>query len=260
MPLRANALPQPAGLAAPLLRGWPALQARLVNRIKSAALRHLHASAAGERLLLRLYLLGEECTEIALPSELLGEPPAWLARQMAHHLADERHHAALFAAALAAHGEPAPERLAPAGAPASAPASAPAGAPAQLDSLSRRKIAQWRALAQRNGTRFSAGLLVPAFAICLCTEQMASRVLQRHCKVIGTTHPLYPLLSGVLRDEDRHVRLCTQTLARLVTPAEQASLALLLEEIRAIDRAWGISGALALYGAGIASRLWPARA
>lgn len=41
-----------AAFTRPDTRGLTALQARLVDRIKRAAIRHLHASARGERLLL----------------------------------------------------------------------------------------------------------------------------------------------------------------------------------------------------------------
>jgi hypothetical protein len=234
--------PFPASLIAPPVRGLPAMQARWVHRIKRAALRQLHASVAGERLLLRMYLIGEESSEIALQSDLIGQPPAWLARQMEMHLEDERRHAALFAAALTARG-----------------AIAPMPSSAQPDVFTLRKIAQWRALADRYGTGFSAGHLIPAFAIGLCAEQTFTRVLQRHCALIGAAHPLYPLLAGVLGDEDRHVRLCQRTLARLVLPSEYERLTSLLNEIRAIDRAWGVSGALIMYTAGAALRLCSAR-
>lgn len=242
----ADAGPLPASLAVPPLRGWPAIQARWVDGIKRAALRHLHASPAGERLLLRIYLTGEEASEIALHADLLDQPPEWLARQMEKHLADERRHASLFAAALTARGGTAPKPMS-----------------ARPDVLSRRKIAQWRTLARRYGPGFSAGRLVPAFAIALCAEQMFTRVLQRHCALLGADHPLHPLLADVLDDEGRHVRLCQHTLARLVRPSEHERLDALLDEIRAIDRAWGVSGALVMYLAGaasrITSRLWPAR-
>lgn len=242
MRLHADGWPLPARLAAPPLRGLPAMQARWVDSIKRAALRQLHASVAGERLLLRIYLIGEESSEIALQSDLLGQPPAWLARQMEKHLADERHHASLFAAALTARGGIAPMPLS-----------------ARPDALTLRKIAQWRTLAHRYATSFSAGHLIPAFAIGLCAEQTFTRVLRRHCALIGAVHPLYPLLVGVLSDEDRHVRLCQHTLTRLVLPSEHGSLASLLDEIRAIDRAWGVSSALIMYLAGAALRLWPVR-
>ncbi|MEC5161963.1 hypothetical protein ACFDR9_004363 [Janthinobacterium sp. CG_23.3] len=241
MPADTAALPTaPACVRAPPLRGWPAWQARLVNAIKRAALRQLHASAAGERLLLRIYLIGEEATEIALQRELIGARPDWLARQMDQHLADEQRHAQAFAAALAERGAP--------------------HVPGEPDWLSRRKIGQWQRLARRHAGQFASGLLVPAFAIGLCAEQMASRVLQRHCALIGPRHRLHPLLSGVLADEERHVRLCSHTLARLVAPREQPALAALLHEIRGIDRAYGVTGALGMYLAGLALRLRPARA
>jgi hypothetical protein len=218
------------------------MQARWVDSIKRAALCQLHASIAGERLLLRIYLIGEESSEIALRSDLLGQPPAWLARQQERHLADERRHASLFTAALAARG-----------------GTAPTPSAARPDVITLRKIAQWRALAHRYCTRFSSGHLIPAFAIGLCAEQTFARVLRRHCALIGAAHPLHHLLQGVLSDEDRHVRLCQHTLARLVLPSEHGQLASLLDEIRTIDRAWSLSGALIMYLAGIALRVWPAR-
>ena len=61
----------------------------------------------------------------------------------------------------------------------------------------------------------------------------------------------------MLHDEDKHVRLCRATLQRAVRPAEQAALAALLAEVRAIDRGWGVRGALWMYVAGLAYRLRP---
>ncbi len=226
-----------ASLDAPALKGWPRLQARLVDEIKQAALRHLHASIAGERLILRMYLIGEEATELALQRELLGNRPDWLVRQMDQHLMEEQRHASEFAAALRLRGE--------------GPTAC------QPDWLSRRKIAKWRQLGKQYAANFSNGVLVPAFAIGLCAEQMATRVLQRHCAVIGPLHPLHGLLSDVLRDEARHVRLCRHTLEKIVEPHEYEVLGALLNDIRAIDRSYGVTGAIGMYMAGVALRLLP---
>lgn len=203
--------------------------------IKRAALRQLHASAAGERLLLRMYLSGEVATEYALQQELLAYRPDWLVRQMDQHLAEERQHAGAFTAALAERG--ATEAVPPPG------------------WLARRKIAQWRCLASRHAGQFAQGVLVPAFAIGLCAEQMATRVLQRHCALIGPQHRLHALLSSVLADEDRHVRLCSHTLTRIVAPRELPALAALLREVRQIERSYGVTGALIMLLAGLALRL-----
>lgn len=83
------------------------------------------------------------------------------------------------------------------------------------------------------------------------------RVLARHCATIGDAHPLYPLLSRVLADETRHVRLCSDTLRRLVAPSEAAHLAVLLDEIRAIEAGFGVTGALAMVAAGWLQSLRP---
>ncbi|OZI38585.1 hypothetical protein CAL29_03385 [Bordetella genomosp. 10] len=220
-----------ACLLPPPARGWPRLQARLVDRIKRAALRRLHASQAGEVLLLRMYLIGEASTEQALQDEWTSQDsPAWLSRQAARHLEEERGHVRMFADAIAQRG-----------------GSTHTGEP---DWLSRRKIARWKRLALRHAPHFSQGVLVPAYAIGLCAEQMGVRVLRRHCDTIGADHPLHPLLAGVLDDESRHVRLCMHTLTRIVATPELPRLEALLREIRGIERGFGISGSIGMYLAG----------
>lgn len=218
-------------LATPIVRGLRGLQARWVDRIKRAALVRLHRSRRGERLLLRMYLVGEDATERALLDELMPQSPAWLDRQIERHLADERRHVALFADALQRAGDDGTGRMEP-------------------DWLSRRKIQRWRRLSHAYAGHFSHGLLVPAFATGLCAEQMAERVLARHCDVIGAEHAMYPLLSQVLGDEKAHVRVCGNTLRRLVAPDEVPALARLLKDIRAVDAGFGVTGALAMYVAG----------
>ncbi|RQU21800.1 hypothetical protein DF153_10830 [Burkholderia cenocepacia] len=207
-------------LDAPVPRGMARIRAYLVDRIKRAAIRQLHRSTHGERWMLRMYL-------------------DWLAPRIGQHLADERRHAAAFADALRRRG-----------------VDVSTGS-REPDWLSRRKIMRWRRLAQRYAPHFAQGVLVPAYATGLCAEQMAMRVLMRHCATIGEAHPLYPLLSRVLADETRHVRLCADTLRRLVEPSEAASLAALLDEIRAIEAGFGVTGALAMVAAGWLQSLRP---
>ncbi|WGY69099.1 hypothetical protein KEC55_03655 [Burkholderia cepacia] len=226
-------------LDAPVPHGAARVRAYFVDRIKRAALRRLHRSMHGERWMLRMYLIGEEATECALHEDWTGQPPDWLAPRIEQHLADERRHAAAFVDALRQRG-----------------VEASAG-PHEPDWLSRRKIMRWRRLAQRHAPHFAQGVLVPAYATGLCAEQMAMRVLARHCATIGDTHPLHPLLARVLADETRHVRLCSDTLRRLVEPSEAARLAALLREIRAIEAGFGVTGALAMYAAGWVQSLRP---
>ncbi|MEO4048717.1 hypothetical protein AAFN46_16690 [Pseudomonas sp. CAU 1711] len=225
-----------AAFAAPRLRGWPRLQAWLVDRIKRAALRQLHASREGELLLLRVYLIGEEATERTLQHELMPSAPAWLQRQVNQHLREEQEHSELFAAALRERGMQPPGELRP-------------------DWLSRAKIRRWQCIARRHAPYFQQGVLVSAYAIGLCAEQMAERVLSRHCAVLAADHPLQPLLGRVLRDERKHVRLCMRTLGLSVSEAEMPRLQRLLAEARAVDRSFGVSGALGMYLAGIWLRL-----
>jgi hypothetical protein len=229
-------------LQPPALQGWPRLQARLVHHIKRAALRQLHASRAGERLLLSLYLAGEESSEQALQRELRANAPDWLMRQCDQHLADEQEHARLFTQAMAARGGH--------GQVAAAPGPAP-----QPDWLSRRKLERWQALIRRHAPHFGAGALVPAYAIALAAEQTAVRILQRHCDLIGPGHALHALLFRVLGDEQRHTRLCSHALQRCVAAHEQARLARLLHEARANERRFGVTGAIGMWIAGVALRL-----
>lgn len=217
------------------VRGWLPLQALLVDRIKRRALQQLHASRAGEVLILRVYFAGETITELELHREFTRCAPDWLQRQLARHLDEERQHAAAFADALRQRGAP-PQAQAP-------------------DLLSRWKIAQWRRIGYRYSARLTHGDTAAAFAIALCAEQMAERVLARHCSLLAAGHPLLPLLEGVLADERRHVRLCGQTLLRLVPPAQYPLMAAMLAEVRGIDRAFGVSSALVMLAAGIWLRM-----
>lgn len=223
-------------LAIPAAHGLAALQARLVDIIKRAAIRQLHASAGGERLLLRMYLDGEEASLQILQDRLTAQQPDWVTRQVRQHLAEEQVHTELFAAALGKSSVKPITPLAPQG-------------------LSRRKLARWRRLSAHYAPQFGAGSLVPAYATALCAEQMAMRILRRHCDTIGAQHALHPLFFRVLGDEERHVRLCAHTLQRLVAPHETAQLACLLAEIRSVDAAFGISGAVAMHGAGVLHRM-----
>lgn len=220
-----------AALAPRCSSRWHALQAWLVDRIKRAALAHLHASRAGEIVVLRAYMAGEVATELELQADFLGGAPDWLRRQIEQHLLEERGHAAAFAAALAERG-------------------ASTGLPPP-DILSRRKIAQWRGIGQRYQQAFSNGALSAAYVIGLCSEQMAVRVLERHCAVLAPAHPLHPLLARVLADERRHVRLCSHALARLVPAYEQPLLDAMVDEVRRVERSFGVTGAVGMYAAGL---------
>ena len=186
--------------------------------------------------MLRVYLIGEEATEKTLQHELMPTAPAWLQRQVDQHLREEQEHSELFAAAMRERGMQPPAELRP-------------------DWLSRAKIGRWQRIARRHAPHFQQGVLVPAYAIGLCAEQMAERVLTRHRAVLPADHPLQPLLARVLHDEGKHVRLCMRTLSLSVSEAEMPHLQRLLAEARAVDRSFGVSGAVGMYLAGVWLRL-----
>lgn len=63
------------------------------------------------------------------------------------------------------------------------------------------------------------------------------------------------LVDRVLHDEGKHVRLCMRTLSLSVSEAEMPHLQRLLAEARAVDRSFGVSGAVGMYLAGVWLRL-----
>lgn len=213
-------------------------QALVVDRVKRRAVLRLHRTARGEAFLLSTYLWAEEAAEKALLSDALHSAPQWLRAQAKEHLADEARHAALLK-----------DRLAVLGYDAKAP-------PPAVDRLSRRKLAKLRALGRAAAPRFDAGLAVPALAVAWRMEAMGERVLARHLSAleasIAGSHPTIDVLRAILSDERRHVHLCEDALRRLVLPSERKALARLLARVDALERAFGIAGAAALWTLGAA--------
>ncbi len=240
----ADAEAQASSLAPPLLRGWPGAAGRAGAPREARRAAPAACQPRGRALLLRLYLVGEESSEQALQRELRAAAPDWLERQLDQHLADEQLHARLFAEAIAERG-------------GRARAGAIDGEQPRPDWFSRRKLARWQALIRRHAPHFAHGGLVPAYAIGLAAEQMASRILERHCAPIGPAHALHPLLARVWADEQRHDAAVQPHAAALRGAARAARLAQLMDEVRAIERGFGITGALGMWCAGAALRLVP---
>jgi rubrerythrin len=207
----------------------------LLEAIKRPALRVLHLTPAGEGLIVRLYLEAEQHAERAAPWERwLASGPRWLRAWLEQHRAEERRHAALFAAHLAALGQTRP-------------------AARGFDWVSRRKLRALHGLIERFGPRFAAGPVVAALAVALRMEEMGVRVFNRHVEVLEQTAPaarLLPVLRAVRADERRHARACSAALRRLVLPAESADLEELLRRIDRTERRAGVWGALAMFVAG----------
>lgn len=223
-------------LEPPKLTGLLSWQALAVDRIKRAAIRQLHRTKKGELLLLKIYLIGEESTEQTLQQELVPNPPPWLEKLVAQHLHEEQVHVELFANAMRELG-----------------AQVKTGEPP--DRISARKIEQWRQLALQYAPAFQQDVLVPVYAIGMCAEQMAQRVLTRHKEAAGAQHAWQPLLCRVLKDEEHHVRMCAYVLQRTVHPQESDKLYELLDKVRHIDRSWGITGAVGMYAMGVIYRV-----
>jgi hypothetical protein len=210
----------------------------LLERTKRPALRLLHQTTDGEALLVRLYLEAERHAEEAAPWEpMLASAPGWLAAWLDHHRAEERRHAALFAARLQAlTGES-------------------SGAGGGFDAVSRRKLSALHRLVVRSAPRFGAGALVPALAVAWRMEEMGVRVFARHVDVLAATRPdapLLPVLREVLTDERRHARACRRSVERLVgdDDDERIALSALVRRIDRIERRLGVLGALLLLATG----------
>ena len=224
------------------------VQAFLVNAIKRRALVALHATRRGEALLLNMYLWAEEGAEGAVLRKALATGmPQWLAEQTDRHLRDEERHAALLRKRLADLG------------------AAPGGL--KVDALSRWKLRSLEKLAGESAAGFRQGVKVPIFAIAYRLEAMGVRVLERHLEVCsqlaergGEVAPTRELLQQVTADERHHVQACERVLQRLVTDDdEQPKLAKLLGRIDAVERAFGVCGAVGMLAVGYAFQLLPAK-
>jgi hypothetical protein len=118
-----------------------------------------------------------------------------------------------------------------------------------VDAVSRFKLARLRRLAERSAPAFRGGSCVSLLAVALRMERMGVRVLRRHVEVLREQPPGSPtlaVLQRILLDEERHVADCADALERLVAADEEAALGALLGRIDRTERAFGVSGALAL--------------
>src|SRR5574343_88430 len=219
-----------ACLLAPEQSGFERLRAKLVDVIKTAAIRLLHHNRQGALLLLRMYFLAESATVHGIANDVRPMPmPDWLVAINARHLEEEGGHIKLFSEAIKSRQGALPNVR-------------------RLDPLSRYKLGLWEGIAQRYRSRFAWDGLVPAYAIGFCAEQMALRVLERHRRAISSDHPFSPLLDHVWKDEQCHVVTCAEVLQKLVSPDEVDDLRGLIGELRRVDAAWGVTSAIAMLG------------
>jgi len=202
---------------------------------KRAAVRTLQKSRAGEALLLNVYLFGEEHAESSALAELAERAaPAWLHARIAKHRDDERRHAIMLREQLFRLGLEAQ--------------------PPRLDRFSALKLQRIRALIDGYAPRFEHGHLVTLLAAALVLEEMAARVFARHAAQLDPSHPLHLTLERILLDEKKHVRLCEDSLSKLVSAGEAEALDELLRDIRRAERSLRTPGAALLLCAGVG--LW----
>jgi hypothetical protein len=149
---------------------------------------------------------------------------------------------------------------------------------ARVDPLSRFKLAWLRRLGLRATPSFRAGACVPLLAIAFRMEAMGVRVLRRHIAVLrarpgeaaesppasrspaletrdAEPPPTLALLEEILVDEQAHVAACGGALERLIDASERPILDVLVARIDNVDRAFGVTGALALLGLSFGPRL-----
>jgi bacterioferritin (cytochrome b1) len=185
-----------------------------------------------------VYLEGEEHAERAvLLDPVTHGAPDWLKRWLVKHRADEARHAEMLKARITQlTGEP-------------------ALAEGRMDPVSRWKMRRLEGIARRAAPKFDHGLLVPLVAIAWRMERMGVRVFARHVEVLrGKESKTLPMLERILRDEKKHVAACEWALARLVSSHEWNDLQRLVLQIDRVERAFGVLGAVILFGMGVV--LW----
>jgi hypothetical protein len=223
---------------------------RIVDSLKRRAIPLLHRTARGEALLMRIYLAGEEQSELPFLSRDAASLPALLRAAAARHRADELRHAGMFRARI----------------------EALTGAPAVAMSLgwvSRWKLRRFHSLAERGQAELGHPWAGP-YAVAWREEKMAARVLERHVRTLERKQPespSLPLLRRVLGDERAHVAMCERALNALVPADRQPTLDHYVRRIDRVDRAFGVAGALGLLLIGgllwasdrVGSSIWPWR-
>ena len=197
------------------------LQRVAVDAIKTHALRLALRSPRAQAQVLTEYLWVEEGAEsTALDRSRSVEPPAWLAKLIAAHLADERRHAGLLRARLAELGT-------------ASPREAPAIAHAKLWWIQRACAPFLDA--------FAAGPIVVLLAVAARFEATGVRVFARHLAVLDPDATDAVMLREILADEKRHAKSCAAAAKRMVRADEQGTFEALSARIAEIDRSFGVT-------------------
>jgi len=213
------------------------IQARLVDSIKRHAISSTRNSPRGAAFFLRVYLEAEEQAEQPLLDELLStiELPDWLRRQLERHQRDETRHAELLRKRLTELGQPS-SRIS-----------------GRFDALAKWKVSQLRRLIDDSAPRFEAGLLVGVLAVAWRMEAMGHRVLSRHRDALEPGDPTYAMIARIALEERGHAKGCKRALDKLVRPSESKALEQLVAEIDRVDRAFGVTGAFAMWMGAVGS-------
>lgn len=203
------------------------LQRVAVDAIKTNALRLTLRSPSAQARVLTEYLWVEEGAEsTALDRSRSVQPPAWLAKLIAAQLADERRHAGLLRARLAALGTATPRKP-------------PAIANAKLWWI-QRACAPYL-------DSFAAGPVVVFLAVAARFEATGVRVFARHLAVLDPGGPDAVMLREIVADERRHAKSCAAAAQRMVRDDEQQVFGDLSARIAEIDRSFGVMLAVSLW-------------
>ena len=206
------------------------LQRSAVDSIKRHALVMSVRSPRAQRQILTEYLWSEEGAESTALGRVSEAAPAWLGKLVDRQLADEQRHAQLLRDRLLELG--------------TATATHPPPA------LARAKLWWLERACTKYMTAFAAGPIVVVLAAAAQLEATGVRVFARHLAVLEDLVPDDPttaVVRSILADEKRHAKSCAAALDRLVSPAERALLVELRERVATIDRAFGITLALAYW-------------
>ena len=205
------------------------LQRQAVDSIKRHALTLSVRSPRAQRQILTEYLWSEEGAEATALGRVGTGAPPWLGKLITHQLEDEQRHARLLR-----------DRLVTLGSAGTRPPP----------SLARAKLWWLERACAPDLTAFAAGPVVVVLAAAAQLEATGVRVFSRHLGVLEQLAPDDPppaVVRSILSDEKRHAKSCSAALDRLVTDAERDQLAALRERVATIDRAFGVTLALAYW-------------
>lgn len=205
---------------------------KLVDRLKSLALKNFHRTKWGEILILKLYLQSEEFAATNgnyAVQDVLDNAPSWLKHELTRHEYEEKRHVAILKNRI--ENEIGFIGVVP------------------LFFFSNRKIKKFFDLGRKYESQFESGLLIPILVSGLIFENVGARVFKRHIVVLDQMNlntNTKKILISICRDEKRHVFLFLKSIRKLIRKEEIESYRSLRREALQLERRGGLRSAFAM--------------